>query len=395
MAAAPCPPWVLLGHPHNHRAGRARLPWPRCEVGSQELSSSKVSRGQSRGGRGTLRPCCERGARAGPDTGAAVPSCGGRGLPAPRVPGSPLAGMEEILAGGPRQNNAPCVPPQRAPATLPTGGNGDGVTAWWGTHTHHPPASGTSPPQNHCASLLAWPQGTAKGRRGLDPKLGAVRRSQRGVPWGPRLPAAVTAEKSCDNHPMEMAGGALAQGQLPRPGWRGVCLGVWHPRDWGDPRTPSAISVPRCSGGQAGTPALQSPECHCSGQLGCGRGCSALASGRAALPCLWPRAGCHPGSTPLSPLEEAGDGIAETGGSTPRAPPGRMQGCGPWEPVAPPQRAWQGPRPTRSGSRYPGIPGPHPVGLPRPPPGMPRPSRHRHPGIPRPLPRGRSRGGFP
>ncbi|XP_077042682.1 proline-rich protein 7 isoform X2 [Agelaius phoeniceus] len=194
---------------------------------------------------------------------------------------------------------------------------------------------------------------------------------------------------------MAVPGGALAQGQLPRPGWRGVCLGVWHPRQRGDPRTPSAISVPHCSGGQAGTPAPQSHECHCSGRVGCGRGCSALASGRAALSCLWPRAGRHPGSTPLSPLEEAGDGIAETGGSTPRAPPGRMQGCGPWEPVAPPQRASQGPHPTRTGSRYPGIPGPHPVGLPRrsrgQPRGCPGPLAT---GIPPPFPRGRS-GGIP
>lgn len=111
MAAAPCPPWVLLRHPHNHRAGSARLPWPRCEVGSQEANSSKVSRGQRQGGLvglgRTPEPLC--------------PAVAGVGCQHSESPGHPLAGMEEVLPAELRQNNAPCVQPQRALATLPTG----------------------------------------------------------------------------------------------------------------------------------------------------------------------------------------------------------------------------------------------------------------------------------
>lgn len=79
--------------------------------------------------------------------------------------------------------------------------------------------------------------------------------------------------RASDSHRIAVARGALAQGQLPRPGWRGFCLGLWRPRQWGDPRTPSSILATRSSGGQAGTPALQSHVSHCSGQVGCARGC--------------------------------------------------------------------------------------------------------------------------
>lgn len=232
MAAAPCPPWMLLGHPHNHRAGSARLPWQRCEVGSQEASSSKVSRGQNQGGRGTdghCGPAASEVVGLGQTSEPLCPAVVGVGCQHPDSPGHPLAGMEEVLPAGPQQNNAPCVQPQRAPATLPTGRKRRRGHGLRGAPTpHHPPPSGTAPPRNRAGPLLAQPQGAAKGQRGLlTPSLvqsqGArgVSPSQRGLPGGHDHRPQLQQRRAGDNPPMangweSPSSGTTAQARLAR-----------------------------------------------------------------------------------------------------------------------------------------------------------------------------------
>lgn len=163
MAAAPCPPWVLLGRPHNRRTGTG-LPRPRCEVGAQETGSRKVSRGPA---------------------SSEVP---GLGRP-PRL--LCPAGSGDVFPAGPRQDNAPCVRPRRGPATLPTGrkrrrGHDLRGAPPPGTRTlspSRPPAlahsgrwgtaAGTAPPLNH--------RGAAKGEPERSPPRWG---GWGGLPWG-------------------------------------------------------------------------------------------------------------------------------------------------------------------------------------------------------------------
>lgn len=135
----------------------------------------------------------------------------------------------------------------------------------------------------------------------------------------------------------------------------------WHPRP-AQPRVP----LQHPSGLQRRGPLrtrqqLSCPPCHCP--------CTVLAV----------TLGQHMAVTP----EETAAGTRGAGGRQTLArhshPQGECTATGwgsPWHRPAGPRRAITPPAPW---GRHPGIPGPHPVGLPRPPPGMPRPSRHRHP----------------
>lgn len=183
--------------------------------------------------------------------------------------------------------------------------------------------------------------------------------------------------------------GAKSSGQA----GEGSALGQGQPQVSGVPpgqpaASPGATSVPRCPCGQAGIPAPHSHASRCSTPVGCGGGGRGPLRTRQQLscppchcPCTVPAVtpGQHMAVTP----EETAAGTRGAGGRQTLArhshPQGECTATGwgsPWHRPAGPRRAITPPAPW---GRHPGIPGPHPVGLPRPPPGMPRPSRHRHP----------------
>lgn len=225
-----------------------------------------------------------------------MPGCGGSELPAPGFPrSSPGRDGGSPSGRAPAEQCAVCA--AAAGACHPAHGEETAAGSWpaWGTHTHRPPASGTAPPQNHSAPLLPQLQGAAKGQRGLWTPSLAQSKGARGSPVG-----ATTTGRSHGREELvtasrrQMAGGALAQGQVPRPGRRGVCLGVWHPREWGDPGTsPCHFGLlPYWGAGLAPLP------CRATCPTAVARWAvtgAVKVLPAAGPPCLWPCAGRHPG----------------------------------------------------------------------------------------------------
>ncbi|XP_061312697.1 proline-rich protein 7 isoform X1 [Pezoporus flaviventris] len=96
MAAAPCPPRVLLGHPHNRRAGSAGRPRPRFEVRSQEASFDKL-------------PAAAGETAAGGAAAGAEPTCAGAGA----------AALRGLWGQPPRHRHSPPPAPRAPPSSPP------------------------------------------------------------------------------------------------------------------------------------------------------------------------------------------------------------------------------------------------------------------------------------
>lgn len=189
------------------------------------------------------------------------------------------------------------VQPQRAPATLPTGRKrrrGHGLRGAL-TPIAHPHLARLRPAARlprFCHSPRAQPRDSGDS----GPPAWHSLKEPEGSPTGATTTGHSYGREELVTTPQwQMAGGALAQGQVPGPGQRGVCLGVWHPREWGDPRTPSAISVPCCTGGPGGHPCPAEPRVPLQGPGGLWQGLLRFWQRLGCPPCLWPCAGRHPG----------------------------------------------------------------------------------------------------
>ena len=232
MAAAPCPPRVLLGHPHTPQAGTAGRPRPRCEVRAQETSSSKVSRGQSRGGwgrHGHHGPAPGQGGRAWLAAGDALRGRGRSGqlhgvIPWPRgrksfrpgpaeqcavcaaaVGAHHPAHGEEVAAGSrPARGTRPWAAPQplalaqgrpvpcnQAPGTAPGCGKGTAGAPMLGTRTLEgsPTMAMTTGLGHSRAELVMPPPPTANSWGALAQGDKCLARPAR-CPWGHLCPSA-------------------------------------------------------------------------------------------------------------------------------------------------------------------------------------------------------------
>lgn len=257
MATALCPPWVLLGPPHNRRTGTG-LPWPRCEVRSPETGSRKVSGGPS-GRRGYRGPASSEVPGLGRLPRLLRPAVAAAGCRLPAPAGRPPAGMRGRLSGRVlAEQCAVCA----AAAGARHAAHGEEAAAGsrpaWGSSAGHPPPV-TPPAAGPGAQRALGPRGWHSSA--LEPPCpclgtGVRRRGSRSA--RPRGGAGGAVSRGgCDHRPraqqrtsptprQQMAEGSLAQGKERSDRAReGSAPGQGHPHKVrGAPR--AALCVTQC-----------------------------------------------------------------------------------------------------------------------------------------------------
>lgn len=246
-----------------------------------------MSQGRSRGDRGRRghhRPAPSEVAGLGRLPEPLCSAVAGAGCRCPASPGRrPLAGMEEVLPAGPRQNKAPCVRPQRVPAALPTGRKRQRGHGLRGAPPHplRPPGLWPWHTVGTVTPGLAWlcPVTTVPLPLAQPHGIGAQRRESRSSrPRGgcsPKEPRGGVSGGSCDHREQlvtsppqqQREGTALVQGdERSGQAGEGSAPGQEQPPNvWGAPRTALCVTSDLCCpGGQAGTPARHSHVSRCS-----------------------------------------------------------------------------------------------------------------------------------
>lgn len=143
------------------------------------------------------------------------PAVAGVGCQHPDSPGHPLAGMEEVLPAGLRQNNAPCVQPQRAPATLPTGRKrrrGRGLRGAPTPITH--PHLAQLCPETTLPRSWRSPRAQQRDSRDAGPQAWCSPKPEESPMGGTTTGLSYSREELVPTTRWQMAGGALARGQL-------------------------------------------------------------------------------------------------------------------------------------------------------------------------------------